>query len=75
MYMLSFFYIYSSRRRHSSEKGTHKPGRQKVSWANLTANPLAEERKAWRVRVGEMEHSGSQEDGRGEQEWGEAWKK
>lgn len=42
MYMLSFFYIYSSRRRHSSEKGTQKAGSQeKVLWANLTANPLA----------------------------------
>lgn len=44
-------------------------------WSDLTANPLAEKRKTWRVRVGEVEHFGSQEDGKGELEWGYAWKK
>lgn len=53
MYMLSFFYIYSSRRRHSSEKEHRKQGDgEKVLWANLTANPLAVETKAWRLGGG-----------------------
>ena len=53
MYMLSFFYIYSSHRRHSFEKEHKIQGdREKVLWENLTANPLVEEKKLWREGVG-----------------------
>lgn len=67
MYMLSFFYIYSSRRRHIALRREHKKqgDREKVLWANLTANPLAKARKAWRVRVGDIDHSGIQESSLG----------
>lgn len=43
MYMLSFFYIYSSRRRHIALRREHKKqgDGEKVLWANITANPLA----------------------------------
>lgn len=71
MYMLSFFYIYSSRRRHSSEKGTQKAGRQGKSFvgSSLPTHWLRrltpKERKSGQLGV---EYSGSQEDGKGEQE-------
>lgn len=57
--MLSFFYIYSSHRRHSSEKEHKIRGdREKVLWANLTVNPLVEERKFWREGGGAIKHFG-----------------